>query len=112
MSDNAYLPKLSEIVSIKEEVGGGRAISELLRLDLESPTAKSGDETIALSSIRGITALSEIITQAQGQNFAAVTIANLNAGDLVSMFVSGTPNRTVTFDNVNYYITELRGPAQ
>ena len=60
----------------------------------------------------GSPALFEIIQQAAGASFAASTIVSLNAGDLVSMYVSATPNRTVTFDNVNYYVNQLRGPAE
>lgn len=55
----------------------------------------------------GRPALSEIITQAAGQSFGAATIISLAAGDVISMFVSGTPNRTVTFDNVNYFAARL-----
>ncbi len=55
----------------------------------------------------GRPALFEIIQQAEGASFAASSIITATAGDRLSMWVSGTPNRTVTFDNVNYYVVRL-----
>ena len=51
----------------------------------------------------GQTFLLEVITQANGANAAASTIITVQGGEVLSLWVSGSPNRTVTFDNVNYY---------
>ena len=54
MSDNTYVPKLAEIIDIKEEVGGSRAVKtfrehadtiDVVLLDMAMP-GKSGDEVL------------------------------------------------------------------
>jgi len=55
----------------------------------------------------GRTALAEVITQADGSQFNLSRIIRGIAGEQISVFVSGVPNRTVTFENLNLFLTRL-----
>ena len=51
--------------------------------------------------------LLEIVTQATAQNATLLNVVTLNKGDTLSIYVSGTPNRDVTFQNQNFYLSRL-----